>query len=54
MAGAEVEAHDTAGVDLGVLLLLVRAAPASLSSPAGGGFQQKLRQAQDPVIALAA
>ena len=38
MAGVEVGVCYTTGVGVGVPLLLLRAAPASLFSPAGGGF----------------
>ena len=39
IAGAGVGAHDTTGVGVGVPLSSIGAAPASLFSPAGGGFR---------------
>ena len=39
VAGAGVGGRDTMGVSVGILLLLVRAAPASLSLPVGRRFQ---------------
>ena len=53
ISGLETGARNIAGVDMGVLLLSVRIAPASSSSQAGGEFQQRLRQAQGLTIVLA-
>ena len=52
VARAVVGARDTTGVGVGVPLPSVGGAPASLSSPAGGGLQQGLRRIRGPAIAL--
>lgn len=51
-AGIEVGIRDTAGVGVWVFLSLVRAPPASLFLPPGGGLWQMLWQARGLAIVL--